>query len=123
MDLEQLRAEPMLDRLPSKPRHKSPRGWFLKGPIPGAWLEAAGRLPGKCLHVGLAIWHVKAMRREIRVTRGLLDRFGVKAGAGRWALAKLQAAGLVTVERKPGCSPVVTILETNSGDGQPPAPP
>ncbi len=29
-------------------------GLFLKGPIPMNWLECAGKLPGKALHV--AIW-------------------------------------------------------------------
>ena len=29
---------------------------FLKGPIPMDWLSAAARLPGKSLHVAIAIW-------------------------------------------------------------------
>jgi hypothetical protein len=36
----------------------------------------------------------------------------VDRDAKRRGLARLEAAGLVIAERKPGCNPVVTIVET-----------
>jgi len=40
-----------------------------------------------------------------------LSAFGVDRDAKRRGLAALEAAGLVTVERKPGRNPIVTIVE------------
>jgi hypothetical protein len=34
---------------------------FLKGPIPWPWIEAAARLPGKALAVGLVLWREAGM--------------------------------------------------------------
>ena len=42
--------------------------WFLKGPIPGAWLTSAASLPGKALHVALAAWTEAMMKRSATVT-------------------------------------------------------
>ena len=36
---------------------------FLKGPIPMAWLNAAAKLPGKTLNVGIAIWWLAGMSK------------------------------------------------------------
>ena len=44
------------------PRHK-PGEKFLKGPVPWQWVEAASRLPGKALAVGLAAWREAGCRK------------------------------------------------------------
>ena len=36
--------------------YEKKKGHFLKGPIPMPWLIVAGNLPGKALHVGIALW-------------------------------------------------------------------
>lgn len=86
---------------------------FLAGPIPIAWLSTACRLPGKALHVGLAIWYRKRVfkKPEVPVTPHLLETFGVDRRTGYRALANLEAADLVKVDRRRGRSPRVTIQE------------
>ena len=85
---------------------------FLKGPVPLPWLEAAARLPGKSLHTGVALWYSAGLTRSQSVPLSNVagDRFGLDRNAKYRALAWLEGAGLVRVERKLGRSPVVTIL-------------
>ena len=84
----------------------------LKGPIPLDWLSAAARLPGKCLHVGIALWFVRGLERSGVVALSNLTalRFGLDRNAKYRALAWLEQAGLIAVERKLGRAPMVTIL-------------
>lgn len=89
---------------PTRPPRHRPGQPFLKGPIPWGWLERAGGLPGKALHVALYLWR-EAGCRKLRVVR---FRMGMTAGMGlsRWVarrgLLALQSAGLVSVVRRPG---------------------
>lgn len=83
-----------------------------RGAIPIAWLQSAARLPGRSLHAGLALWIAAAQTRSRVVQLSNLD--GGRVGCGRnqkyRALAWLEAAGLVAVQRQLGRSPIVTIL-------------
>jgi Bacterial regulatory proteins, gntR family len=113
-DTERLLAAKAKTKRPSLPQHK--RGeWFLCGPIPGAWLAVAARLPGRALHVALAIWHEVKIGKsgKARLTHSALARFGVSPHVAHRALPKLEAAGLVTVERRNGCAPRVIICTTD----------
>ena len=94
------------------PRHR-PGERFLQGPIPLPWLERAGKLPGKTLHVALTVWFRAgvARKRNVRLSYVDLAGLGCKPEAGRRALRALEAAGLVKVDRASGRSPEVTILE------------
>ena len=94
----------------TRPRLSAP---FLKGPIPLDWLQRAARLSGKALHVGNALWFRSGIERSrtVKLTNVLLQQFGVDRHAKARALRQLEAAGLVAVSRKPGRSPMVTILE------------
>jgi hypothetical protein len=49
--------------------------------------------------------------RQVKPTWKTWNRFGVSPHAGRRALIDLVRAGLVAVDRHPGCCPVVTLLE------------
>src|SRR5262245_50986483 len=42
---------------------------FLRGPIPLWWLDKAGRLPGRVLHVAILLWQEAGCRkcRKVRV--------------------------------------------------------
>ena len=112
--------EPISERLSDDSRRRrerrveSRRSQFLAGPIPLSWLIAAGRLPGKALQVGLAIWYRRKVGREpdIVVTPTLLERFGVSRRSGYRALRNLQRAKLIAVERRRGRSPSVRIKNT-----------
>jgi hypothetical protein len=75
------------------------------------FVEAA-MLPGRCLHVGIAIWYLAGLgRREVVELRpNVLRLFGVSRYAGYRALLHLEQAGLVDVERNRGRSAIVTIV-------------
>ena len=94
------------------PRHRKGER-FLKGPIPLAWLMAAGSQPGKALHVAVALWFLAGVNRNraIALSTSLLSSFGVGRYAGYRALRALEHAGLVSVVRHPGRLPIVTILD------------
>jgi hypothetical protein len=96
---------------PSKPARVFHRGEFLKGPIPLAWLSAAAKLPGKALHVGLAIWfeHGRRKNLEFRLTASVLKRFGIARKAGYRGLDALERTRLIVAQRRHGKNPVITL--------------
>jgi hypothetical protein len=106
---------PPMSRRP--PRHKAGE-WFLKGPIPGQWLVRASDQSPTGLRVGLVLWYLAGVTRSciVKPTWDAWRRFGLSPDAGRRGLGDLEEAGLVDVDRKPGCCPLVTIRD--AGDGQ-----
>jgi hypothetical protein len=111
--LDQFRhVQPFPKRNNPVPQKRRQRGrWFLKGPIPGAWLEKAARLRGKSLHVGLAIWFRAGLtgKNEVTVPRKVKERLSLKSDAFRRGLAQLEKAGLVSVVRLKGRPAQVTL--------------
>lgn len=88
--------------------------YFLKGPIPLAWLARAGALPGKTLHVGLALWFFANMRRTrvVGVSKGVIARlFGITPSSVKRAIHALEEDRLVTVHRRPGCKSSFELLD------------
>ena len=102
-----------IDRLP-RPRAGEK---FLKGPIPLDWLSTAARLPGRSLHVAIAIWFTASLARSATVPLSNVASltFGLDRNAKYRALQWLEEAGLISVQRKLGRSPVVTLLELKVG--------
>lgn len=90
---------------------------FLKGPIPLDWLSTAARLPGKSLHVAIAIWFTASLAKSATVSLSNIAGlpFGLDRNAKYRALQWLEEAGLISVERKLGRAPVVTLLELKVG--------
>ena len=87
----------------------------LYGPIPWAWLLPALRLPGPALQVAMACWLSAGWERSAEFELGLsawaelgLSRFSTGRG-----LEYLREAGLVSIARRPGRSPSVSILDTS----------
>ena len=76
-------------------------------------MHQAAILPARALHVALAVWYLAGLEKDwqVKLTWSVLARFGLSAYTGRRGLAALELAGLVTVERRPGCCPVVTIQD------------
>ncbi len=116
-DLELFRQVPgsVAARPPPVPQPETasdPR--FLRGPIPLAWLAAAGRLPTRALHVAVALAFlagVSKTRVELKVSPKLMSDFGLDRFARYRALRDLEEAGLVTVvSQAPGRCPLVTLL-------------
>lgn len=93
--------------------HRQKGEWFLKGPIPGAWLTSAASLPGKALHVALAAWTEAMMKRSatVTLTHMAANRFGVGRNVLQRGLKALEAAHLICVDRKCGRCPRVTIID------------
>jgi hypothetical protein len=96
------------------PRHR-PGDPFIKGPIPYAWIASACRLPGSGLHVAMSYRfyrdRFRFKRRGLRwglrdIARGL----GISLRSVQYALHAAELAGLLAVERKPGCKPEVSVL-------------
>jgi len=112
IDLDRLRlikAQPTDSPTQPKLHH------FLKGPVPLPWLNTAGRLPGKALHVGVYAWYLAGLNRsmQVRISAHGLQQIGVARHAGYRAIWALEKKALISVERKRGCSPIVTICRTN----------
>lgn len=89
---------------------------FLRGPIPIAWLTRAARLPGKAIHVALAIQWLQGMKPNttFQLTRKSLENFDVSRDAASDALNRLEAVGLITLEKKPGQRPLITVLSVSA---------
>jgi hypothetical protein len=86
---------------------------FIKGPLPVAWLSQAAELPGKALHLALAIQWLSGMSKgaPVKVPKKVLATFGLSMDAYRDGLKRLEAAGLITVMRLPGQSPFVRVVQ------------
>jgi len=91
------------------PRHKAGE-WFVQA-IPGGWLGKVAKLPGRALHVGLAVWYVSGLAKGKpgKLTGKALQLFGIRRDTGYRALRRLEIAGLVRVSRKTGSCPLVSI--------------
>lgn len=111
--------KPECSKNKSLPRHK-PGEKFLKGPIPWGWLTVAGNLPGKAIHVSTAIWFIAGMKNNPTVVLSfkILNDLGVKRNAAYRGLAALEKSGLVSVVRRRGRCPRVTINDFQKGGEQ-----
>ena len=85
---------------------------FLRGPIPLAWLGSAAALPGKSLHVGIALWwlHGMAKGKPFKLTQKALQTLNIERDAASAALVRLEQAGLIRVVRQPGQRPTVSMV-------------
>lgn len=91
---------------------RAPTEKFIKGPIPLEWITRANALPGKAGAVGLALWFLVGVQkaRTIKLT-GEVERIAACDRKTVYpALAALETAGLITVERKSGARAVATIV-------------
>jgi hypothetical protein len=114
-DRWQTNGEPIQTPAPTAKQRRPPRcrsrDRFLKGPIPWPWLQRAMVLPGKALAVGLMLWLQRGLtgRRTVLfcLTRAAAD--GIPTTTARRAIRELAAAGLVTIQRRPGRGLEVTL--------------
>jgi hypothetical protein len=93
------------------PHHK-PGENFLKGPVPQDWLACAAKQPGKAFHVGVAIWFQAGIvrSRKVKLSHKALRNWGIKRNTAYRAIAALEKAKLISVDRHRGRNPVVIIL-------------
>lgn len=96
------------------PRHKQGE-YFLRGPIPLDWLATASVASGQgsALKVSLVIWYLSGLNQQaktVKLKSSVLQNFGIGRHSAYRGLKTLETAGLVTVERHPGRTPIVTIM-------------
>ena len=118
--LEELRLGTRSELVTPSNRHRrrDRAGEFLAGPIPFTWLSVAAQLPGRALHVGLLVWHRSRVERvsQVSLTAGKREGFGLDRHATSRALSSLEKAGLVSVMRRPGCAPVVQLINEEGAE-------
>ncbi len=109
---------------PELPVHADPtrrKNRFLKGPIPLEWLQRAGGLPGDTLKAGVLVWHAAGLARSqagLTLPPRLWQGWYRDRSTLYRALERLEAAGLVVVDRRRGRSPTVCIVtETEDNHG------
>ena len=103
----------MLQSIARHGRRVSPiRGKFIAGPVDVDWVCKASRLGVKALLVGLALWHLRGLRKAdtFVVSNIMLRDWGVQQDAKRRALRALQKIGLIKIERLGKRSPQVTLV-------------
>jgi hypothetical protein len=117
-DLESLRLPPEMvgSFTPRKRPFRHRRGEpFIKGPISYSWLTIACRLPGSGFHVAMLCWftfHRFRLRHGQRRGKGdMALGLRVSERSVRRGLHAAELAGLLAVEREPGCKLTVAILD------------
>lgn len=85
-----------------------------KTEVSRAWILKAARLPGKSLHLAIALQFeaFDQCKREVELGNVAWQRFGVDRNSKYRSLAWMESMGLIAVERKIGRAPVVTILDS-----------
>ncbi len=75
------------------------------------WLSLAAKLPGKAFHLAVAIQWLAGMssNQKLKITAKALELLGVSKDAYRDGLRRLEEAELVSVERRVGQFPWVSI--------------
>jgi DNA-binding transcriptional ArsR family regulator len=99
-------------------RPKPVRGKFIAGPVDVAWICEASRLGVKALLVGLALWHIRGLRKSntFIVSNLIVRDWGIEPDAKSRALRALEKAGLVTIARRGKRSPRVTLVVLNTAN-------
>jgi hypothetical protein len=117
--LEGLQLEPgVVCALPAlKVQEEEPRKKerFIRGPIPAEWIEKAAHLPGKALHVALMIRYLDGFERTgtVKLRPSVRNAYGMDRFSCTRGLDRLEDAGLISVVRKRGSSPVATIVKSS----------
>jgi hypothetical protein len=111
VDLEKLAYVPASDqiRVVTPIKIAKRRGHFVK--VPFEWLErlsgARGQVYALALHLLYLSW--KAKGSPVKLANGMLKIDGIGRGAKWRALAELERRGLITIQRRPRKSPLVTV--------------
>jgi hypothetical protein len=94
---------------------------FLKGPVPWPWLTRAMALPGKALAVGLMLWLQSGItrRRTVLFCLARAAAEGIPTTTARRGMRRLEAAGLVMVQQRPGRGLEVTLLDAAENEEDP----
>lgn len=88
-------------------------GRFIAGPIPVDWMARALRLKASAGKVGVVLFFQRGLcgRDEFRIEPARFRELDIDKSTRRRGLLALEEVGLIAVQREPGRSPVVTILD------------
>lgn len=77
------------------------------------FISRSAALPGKTLHVAMAIWRIATLfnKSTITLTGYALAEFGVAKDAVYPALDRMVAAKLIVTDRRRGRPPKITLLD------------
>jgi hypothetical protein len=105
-------ADTRLLRQP-RPRRRQRRGLFVKGPIPLSWIHAAAKISGNVSRLAWVIWFLAGLKRTttFKLNLSKLGPFGLNRFSASRALVTLEHSRLVSVDRRHGRNPIITILE------------
>jgi hypothetical protein len=80
--------------------------------VPDSLATRVMPLPGKTYQVFSVLWKYTRCRKRdaLRLTTGMLAKYGLSRTTGYRALCHLEKAGLIRVERSVGKYPLVTLL-------------
>jgi hypothetical protein len=116
-DLSQFSADELSPKADKSDRLPRPRRGelYLGGRMPMSWAERAAVLPGRAWQLACALWFEATCgkrRATVSVSTKTRKRFGLQRRQTFYrALAALERAGLVSVDRRRGRAPLVTILD------------
>ncbi len=87
--------------------------------IPFAWLRCANRLPGSAPAVATSLWFLAGVKKcsTFRLTAEAVDLAGCGRKSLYRALTVLENAGLISMQRRPGARPIITINTQRTGPG------
>lgn len=102
------------NKVKKAPKHKKGE-LFLQGPIPWNWIAKASQVNGKgsTLKLVMAIWFHSGLSGHsavIKITRRTLNDLGLERNSVYRAIKTLEKAKLISVLRKKGARPSITIL-------------
>jgi hypothetical protein len=124
-DLERLRYVPapatdapeMPGEVSDKPK-RARKGLFVKVPL--EWVDrlTSARASGNTCILAIHLLHEKFKNRrsDVKLANGALALDGISRNRKWVVLGILEKLGLVTVERRPKKSPIVTLLQVGAGD-------
>jgi len=112
-------AEQRSQRTRKRGRERIPRQQqaFIRGPLPLPWFECVFKIPGSTvLRLALALFYQSGLEGSatIRLTQKLMDRFHIAPRSASRTLERMQAAGLVRVQHKPGRCHAIEILRVQT---------
>lgn len=92
---------------PTKPKRK-----FIRGPIPWDWWKMAANLPGKATQVASVLMFLRGVTRSdtFRVEPSRFRECGISRRSVSAGLARLAAAGLISIQPTKGAAPTISIL-------------
>ena len=83
------------------------------------WMSKASHLSSKSLNVAVGLWYLHGLnkRKSFKMEKHVLEKFNITAETYNLVLKKMEAAGLISVERLPGQTPNIYIIEEEDTGG------